>query len=58
MIEDNDLLDKYNTIWDKISADIKKEMYSKPDYNINYLKTKKKSYDNEVTNFHDKKIRL
>ena len=26
LIEDNDLLDKYNTIWDKISADIKKEM--------------------------------
>ena len=58
MIEDNDLLDKYNTTWDKISADIKNEMYSKPDYNINYLKAKKKSHDNEVPNFYDKKIRL
>ena len=23
MIENNDLLEKYNTIWDKVSADIK-----------------------------------
>ena len=25
LIEDDDLLEKYNTIWDKVSADIKKE---------------------------------
>ena len=24
LIEDNDLTEKYNTIWDKVSADIKK----------------------------------
>ena len=24
LIEDNDLLEKYNTNWDKVSADIKK----------------------------------
>ena len=24
-IEDDDLLEKYNTIWDKVSADIKKK---------------------------------
>ena len=40
MIEDDDLLEKYNTIWDKDSADIKKEFDSKPVYNKNYLKTK------------------
>ena len=28
-IEDDDLLEKYNTIWDKVSADIKKEFFSK-----------------------------
>ena len=28
-IEDDDLLEKYNTIWDKVSADIKKEFVSK-----------------------------
>ena len=33
LIEDNDLLEKYNAIWDKISADIKKEFHSKPAYN-------------------------
>ena len=28
-IEHDDLLEKYNTIWDKVSADIKKEFDSK-----------------------------
>ena len=26
LIEDNDLLEKYNTIWDKVSSDIKKNL--------------------------------
>ena len=26
MIEDDDLLEKYTTIWDKVSADIKKKL--------------------------------
>ena len=30
LIEDDDLLQKYNTIWDKVSVDIKKEFDSKP----------------------------
>ena len=25
LVQDDDLLEKYNTIWDKVSADIKKE---------------------------------
>ena len=29
LIEDDDLLEKYNTIWDNVSADIKKEFDSK-----------------------------
>ena len=33
LIEDDDLLKKCNTIWDKNSADIKKELDSKPVYN-------------------------
>ena len=40
LIEDDDLLEKYNTIWDKISANIKKEFGSKPVYDKNFLKTK------------------
>ena len=33
LIEDDDLLGKYNTIWNKFSADIKKEFFSEPVYN-------------------------
>ena len=29
-IEEDDLLEKYNTIWDKVSTDIKKEFDSEP----------------------------
>ena len=39
---DNDLLGKYNTKWDKFSADIKKEFDREPVYNKEFLKTKKK----------------
>ena len=35
LIEDDDLLEKYNTIWNKISADIKKEFNSESVYNKN-----------------------
>ena len=56
LIEDDDLLEKYNTIWDKVSANIKKEFDSQPVYEINILKTKIKSYDDEVTDFSDKEI--
>ena len=33
VFEDDDLLEKYNAIWDKVSADIKKEFDSEPVYN-------------------------
>ena len=55
LIEDDDLLEKYNTVWDKVSADIKREFHSEPVYNKNYLKTKVRSHGNEVTDFYDKK---
>ena len=54
--EDDDLLEKYNTIWDKVSADIKKEFDSKFVYNKNCLKSKIKFHGNEVTYFYDKKF--
>ena len=56
LIVDDDLLQKYNTIWDKVSTNIKKEFDSKPVYNKNYLKTKIKSHGDEVTAFYDKKL--
>ena len=56
LIEDHDLLEKYNTIWDKVSADIKKEFDSEPVYNKEFSKTKIKWHGNEVTDFYDKEI--
>ena len=61
LIEDDDLLEKYtiwkkNAIWDKVSADIKKDIDRDPAYNKNFLITKTKFYGDEVTDFYDKKI--
>ena len=56
LIEDDDLLEKYDTIWDKFSADIKQEFDSEPLYNKEFLKTKINSHGDEVTDFSDKKI--
>ena len=56
LIEDYDLLEKYNTIWDKVSADIKREFNSEPVYNKEFLKNKIKSHGDEVTDFCDKEI--
>ena len=50
------LIKKYNTIWDKVSADIEKEFDSEPGYNNNFLKTKIKFHGKEVTDFYDKKF--
>ena len=46
LTEDDELLEKYSTIWDKVSADIKNEFDNRPAYNKNYLKTKRKSHCN------------
>ena len=55
LIEYDGLIEKYNTIWDNVSADIKKEFDSEPIYNKKFLKTEIKSHGDEVTNFYDKK---
>ena len=55
LIEDY-LSEKYNTIWDNVSADIKNQFDSKPNHNKDFSKTKIKSHDNVVTDFYDKKI--
>ena len=56
LTEDDDLLEKYNTIWDKVSADLKKEIDSKPGKNEKFMKTKIKYYGDEVTKFFNKEI--
>ena len=55
-IENDDLLEKYNTIWDNTSADIKTGFDSEPVYNKAHLKTEIKSHGDEVTGFYDKKV--
>ena len=42
-IRDDDLLEKYNTIWDKFSTDMKKKIDSETAYNKEFLKTRTKS---------------
>ena len=56
LIEKNDLLEKYNTIWDKVSADIKKELDSESVYDKKILKIKIKFEVNEVINFLENEI--
>ena len=56
LIEDGGLLEKYSTIWDKVSSDIKKEFDREHAYNKNFLKTKIKSHGDEVTDFYYKKV--
>ena len=47
-IEGDELLEKYNTIWDNVSADIKKEFVSEPVYNKEFLKTKVKFHGDKI----------
>ena len=56
LIEDDELLQKYNTIWDKVSACVKKEFDSEPVYNNFFLKIKVKSHGDEITDLYDEKI--
>ena len=56
LIKDDDLLEKFNTIWNKVSADIKKEFHSELVHNEKLLKTKIKSHGNEVADFYNKEI--
>ena len=56
LIKDDELMEKYNTICDKVSADIKKEFDSKPVYDKKCLKTKIKSNNDEATDFHNKEM--
>ena len=57
LIKNDELLEKYNEIWEKGSNSNKKAFYSKPVYNKRYLKTRTKSYEEKInTKFHNNKI--
>ena len=43
LIEDDDLLEKYNTVWDNVRAEIKKGFDSESIYNNIFLKAKIRS---------------
>ena len=55
LIEDDDLFKESSSIWDKVSADVKKEFDSKPVYNKEFLKAIK-SHGNEITDLYIKKF--
>ena len=61
--DDKNLQEMFDTIWDKVRTNIKKEFDSEPIYNKMFWKTKIKSYrdfllitDTEATDFHSKEI--
>ena len=56
LIDDKKLLKLYNSLWDKASADIKKEFDSEPVCNKMFWKTKIKSYGDELQIFTIKKF--
>ena len=56
LIENNDSLEKCDTIWEKVSTDIKKEFDSEIVYDRKILKIKIKSHGDEVTDFYYKEI--
>ena len=57
LIKDDDLLEKYNELWEKVKNIIKKEFDSEPVYNEKYLKVKIKFYNGKINkNFYNNKI--
>ena len=55
--KNEELLEKYNEIWDNVSNIIKKGFDSELVYNEKYLRTEIKSYERKIsTNFHGDKI--
>ena len=52
MAKDDDMLDKYNKIWDKIKAKLSIKLHSASVYDEKYIKTKVKEFDGVIkTNF-------
>ena len=52
MIKDDNILDKYNKIWNKIKEKLNIKFHSKPVYNQTYIKGKVREFDGVIkTNF-------
>ena len=55
--KNDEVLEKYNQIWNKVGKVIKQGFDSEHIYNDNYAKTKMKSYEEKInTNFQDNKL--
>ena len=55
LTDNNEFLERYTKIWEKISDLIDKKFDSDPVYNNKYINTKIRSYNNDIiTNFHNK----
>ena len=48
LISDDELLEKYNKLWDKVRKSIRKEFDNEPVYNKKHLKAKIKSYVGKI----------
>ena len=48
LIKDDNVLDKYNEIWDVIKNNLKIKFHSMPVYDEKYLKTKVREYDGVI----------
>ena len=60
-IRDDEVLDKYNEIWDRVKEKLNIKFHSEPIYDIKYIKAKVREFDGVIkTNFlgkkHQKKI--
>ena len=56
LIEYDEFLEKYNSVWDKLSADIKINLISSLSIVKIIWKSKTKSHSNKVTDFCDKRV--
>ena len=57
LIKDDEFLEKYNDVWEKVKNSLKREFGWKSVNNKKYLKARIKSYNGKInTNFHNNKI--
>ena len=57
LMKDDELLEKYNEFWEKVSKSIKKEFDSEPVYTEKYLKITIKCYNGKInTTFYNNEI--
>ena len=57
MVKDDNVLDKYNKIWDKIKEKLNIKFHSMPVYNKTYIKDKVREFDGKIeTNILDNEV--